>query len=131
MISIDTNILVRFLTQDEPTQSKKVNKLFESCAQNRISIFVSSVVIIESIWVLESAFKMAKTDVCMAMTKVLQGDLFTFKNQTVLMKAMMFYENNPADFSDYFILLSSESAGCKELKTFDKKLLKHEFCTQP
>ena len=119
----------RVLTQDDPSQSRKVNKLFESCARDRVSIFVSSIVVIELVWVLESAFKMPKKDVCAAITKVLQGDLFTFENHSVMIKAMILYENSPADYSDYVILLTGEEAGCKTLKTFDKKLLKHRFCT--
>ena len=106
MIGIDTNILVRYLTNDNEEQSQKVLNLLEQYSGTESSVYINNIVLCEVVWVLEAAYKYPKQDITHALKLILQTPEFSFDNHATIVKVLYDYEqSNGADFSD--ILISS------------------------
>ena len=73
MIGIDTNILMRFLVQDDPVQSPRATKIITELSEVEPG-FVSLVTILEVFWVLKSVFKRSRQDLASDIEKVLSAD---------------------------------------------------------
>ena len=129
MISIDTNVLVRFLTQDDREQCRKIDNILVKCQKNSTIIYVPDLVIIETIWVLESAYGFKKTEVIEAIGKVLLAAFLEFEDLSLLLRTQGYYQSGKADFSDYYIQCKAQKAGCIQLLTFDKAFAQSSsFC---
>lgn len=122
MIAIDTNVLIRYLVQDDPVQAKKASETLETAHHKKEKCFLSNIVLCETVWVLESAYDFDKKEVLLVLEKILKVDLFLFENKDVLRKAIDHYTQAPADFSDYLIGLQGKEEGAETTFTFDKSL---------
>jgi predicted nucleic-acid-binding protein len=125
LIGIDTNVLVRYLTQDEPAQSRRVDALFAEATENREALHVDDVVLCEVVWVLRAAYGYDKSQVVDALDDVLRTALFVFDDRNLLRDAVRAYRTGPADFADYVIGLRNLRAGCEHTVTFDRPLKAH------
>jgi predicted nucleic-acid-binding protein len=128
MIGIDTNILVRYLTNDDAEQSIAVANFFEQYSCNESSIYINNIVLCEVIWVLESGYKYPKHQITNSLKLVLQTPEFAFDNHAIIVKALYEYEqSNGADFSDILISFTNKNHGCETTYSFDKKAIKHSY----
>ena len=120
MTGLDTNVIIRYLTQDDAGQAKKASLLIENKLNVKEPGFITLIVLVELVWVLESCYSQGKEEIL----NVLQGLLTT--RQLVVEKtdmaylAMKRYTSASADFSDALIMVISEHEGCKRVMTFDK-----------
>ncbi len=121
MIAVDTNVLVRILV-DEPSQPAQVIAA-RALASEAGEVFVPLVVLVEMVWVLESAYGLPKPDVVQALDHLLANAAFTLEEEQRCNAALRPFRESGADFSDCLIL-----AGCHArelpLYTFDKRLAK-------
>lgn len=120
MIGIDTNILVRYLTEDDPIQSVKATELIKKYFGQENSIFINNIVICELIWVLEKGYKYSKEQIIMVLKEILSTVEFSFENQQILWLSILDYETHKADFSDILIGKLNIFSGCNYTITFDK-----------
>ena len=120
MIGVDTNILVRYLTQDDENQAKIVDQLFKQYATSANSIFINNIVICELIWVLESGYKYSRLQISEAIKQILSTEEFSFENQKLLRFALNQYSQNKLDFSDSLIGAINNQFDCLTTFTFDK-----------
>ena len=125
MNGIDTNVLVRFLVQDDKNQSKRVNRLFEQAEQNKDRLFVSAVVLLETLWVLESAYGVDRKSLVEIFQDLLLLPVLDFEKQTVIRRCLVDAASNNFDLTDLLIGHIAESAGCGSIYTFDKKATRH------
>ncbi len=124
MKGIDTNILVRFLVSDDEIQSKKVYELFKKVESENSSLFVSLLVILELIWVLESAYEISRQEIVESISDMLLMPILKFEHQSVLQQFTHFAPKNRYDLSDLVIAYSAKEQGCESVFTFDKKASK-------
>ena len=123
MKAIDTNILIRFLTDDGPEQSKLVTGLFKKTEEENEKLVVSSAVILEIIWVLEANYRTPKPKVITALDKIRGLEFLYFPNSRSLGKLIDISSEYPSlDLSDLFIALLAEEYGAKSIISFDKKV---------
>ena len=128
MIGIDTNILIRYLTNDDEQQSTEVLKLLGQYSGIESSIYINNIVLCEVVWVLEAAYKYPKQDITHALKLVLQTPEFAFENHVNIVKVLYDYEqSNGADFSDILISVTNIDKGCITTYSFDKKTCKHGY----
>lgn len=120
MIGIDTNILVRYLTQDDVEQAKVVEQLFNRYAKTPQSVFINNIVLCELIWVLERGYKYSKENITMVIKHLLSTKEFNFENQQLLWLALNQYNSKKLDFSDALIGEINKNSGCINTLTFDK-----------
>lgn len=69
MTGLDTNVLVRYLTQDDPAQSAKAVQAIESAVERNETLFITGIVVCELVWVLEGAYGYSRTDIADALEK--------------------------------------------------------------
>ncbi len=124
MIAIDTNVIIRFLMRDDEKQAQVVYKRFKKAAVLQEQLFVPLVVVLEIIWVLESAYDMSRADILCAISDLLQMPIFDFENSNALGLFIAAGKRTKGDLSDLLIACSAESSGCYAVLTFDKKALR-------
>jgi predicted nucleic-acid-binding protein len=124
MIGLDSNILVRYLTQDDPAQSKRAAEIIE----NRLSLtnpgFLSVVAIAETVWVLDRAYGFMDEDIVAAIERTLQVDVLVVENEAEVFTAMIALEEGRGSFADALIGALGAKAGCTATLTFDRKALR-------
>ena len=125
MIGIDTNVLVRYLVQDDPEQSAQSTLLIEQECNLSSPGCLSNIVLCELVWVLTGAYKYDKNLVIEVMEQILVTTELLVENENVVRKAINDYKIGSADFSDYLIVNNNQQSGCSKTYTFDKKLLQH------
>lgn len=123
MIGLDTNVLVRYIMQDDAKQAKLATKLIESLNDESPG-FVSLVSIVELSWVLESAFDLSRSQIVEVFQNLMAVDAFKLERVSVVAGAVRAYGEGKADFADYLIERSSVHAGCDRTMTFDKQAAK-------
>ena len=122
MIGLDTNVLVRYLTQDEPSQARKATRVIEEGAQEDSALFITAVVMCELVWVLESAYGYGRDQVAPVLEQILRTRQFCFEEKDLLWQALTDFRAGRGDFSDYLIGRVGTRAGCDHTLTFDRSL---------
>jgi len=129
MIGLDTNVLVRYLTQDDPVQSHKANEIIERRLTPANPGFLSVVTMAETVWVLERAYGLTAQEIAAAVERILQVEVLVVENEqevfaaTVALGAMALKQGQGA-FADALIAELGARAGCTHTLTFDKKALR-------
>ena len=113
MISVDTNILVRLVTNDDPEQVQRAAKLLQGN-----EIFVTKTVILELEWVLRFTYKLDRSVILSTVQKILATDNFTVEQNRAVEQALPWYEQG-MDFADALHLAGSLHAD--KFASFDKK----------
>jgi predicted nucleic-acid-binding protein len=124
MIGLDTNVLVRYLTQDDPAQSKKVNALVSDAMTHRRRLHLDGIVLCELVWVLRGAYKLDKSIVVDALDRILDSAQFSIDDRDAAAHALAAYRAESGDFSDYLLGYRNHKAGCDRTVTFDRSLKK-------
>lgn len=121
MIGLDTNVLVRYLAQDDPTQSRKVTELFEQRLTKQNPGFISIVAMVETIWVLDRAYRLERNEIAAAIERILQIDVLVVENEQQVFTAFVAFREASASFSGAIIAALGENSGCSYTLTFDGK----------
>lgn len=122
MKGLDTNVLVRYLTWDDGDQAERAADLVESAADAGEPLFVGPVVMCELVWVLETAYGLARDTTLDTVESVLRTAQLDFGDKDILWQALADARRGEADFADYVIGRQSTAAGCTTTATFDTKL---------
>ena len=120
MIGIDTNVLVRYLVQDDETQAKAATKILEQVSDENPA-FINNIVMCETVWVLARAYKYDKSIIAETLEQILATAGIEFENAEVIRKAVRHYKNGNADFSDYLLAEINKENGVVSTYTFDRK----------
>jgi len=120
MIGIDTNVLVRFLTHDDPLQTPAAIKLMSSLSSVSPG-FISLVVIAELSWVLGSLYRFEKSEVELVLENLLRNDALVVERSEIVWQALRKLKASNAGFADCLIERSGDAAECFYTVTFDEK----------
>ena len=118
MIGLDTNVLVRYIMQDDAKQSPKATRLIESLTVDSPG-FVSVISVVELGWVLSSAYGLTREQLGQAFDSLLRTKEFVVDRADQVLKAVRVFNSTSADFADCLIAQSASSAGCERTVTFD------------
>ena len=121
MIGLDSNVLVRYLTQDDPVQSKKANQFVEQALRSGETLYLNHVVMCEMNWVLARAYDFERIELAGTMEKILSAAQFEFEDKNALWQALAGFRQSNADFADCLIGVKNAAAGCSATVTFDKR----------
>ncbi|MGL5925781.1 type II toxin-antitoxin system VapC family toxin [Chroococcidiopsis sp.] len=116
MVAVDTNIVVRLLTQDDEQQYRKSFELFQ-----KQDIFIPDTVILEAEWVLRFVYQFQLKQICQALRNLFGLPNVYFTNTNAIVLVLQWHEND-LDFADAFHLAQSQS--CSAIYTFDEKFMK-------
>lgn len=120
MIGLDTNVLVRYLTFDDPLQAAVAAKFLDSLSPEEPG-FVSLVVLIELVWVLGSLYGFQKSEIEGVIETLLQSKDLTIDNADLVRDALRIFRASRAEFSDCVIERCANTAACSYTVTFDKR----------
>ncbi|MEW6756033.1 MAG: type II toxin-antitoxin system VapC family toxin [Candidatus Latescibacterota bacterium] len=120
MTGIDTNVLVRYLTQDDPDQAARVNALMSETEARDERLFANDVVLCELVWVLESAYQFDKADIAGAVDRLLATRQLEFEDKDLLRLALDDYRASSADFSDCLIGRRNAAGHCTTTWSLDR-----------
>ncbi|WP_332776447.1 PIN domain-containing protein [Polaromonas sp.] len=124
MAALDTNILVRYLVEDDTTQLAAAKKLIRAAVRAGDTIYVPITVMLELEWVLRSNFGFAKNTVAETLSALLSAAELSFESESALEVAFALFQANSADFSDCVHIALAHAAGESPLWTFDKAAAK-------
>ena len=124
MLGLDTNVLVRYLVQDDRRQYEKARRLIQREAGNGEPVLISLLVLLEVEWVLRSRYGLSKTDILAAFSALLDAADLAFEDETSVEYALYTWKDSAADFADCLIEARNRRLGCRATATFDGKALK-------
>ena len=122
MNGLDTNVLVRYLTQDDKTQAARAGRYLAALVARGDRAFIGPVVLCELVWVLRDAYDTPKADVIRTMERILDTTQFEIGSKDLVRQALDAYRTGGGDFADYLIGAMATDAGCEETATFDRGL---------
>jgi predicted nucleic-acid-binding protein len=121
MIGLDTNILVRYIAQDDAVQSPLATKIIEDRLTEEHPGFISLVTMVETVWVLDRSYGLPAAEIAAAVERILQTDILSVQNEQEVFTAMVAVKAGTGSFSDALIGALGTRAGCGATLTFDKK----------
>jgi len=121
MHGLDTNILIRYLTRDDPVQFRKSAGIIERRLTRDKPGFISLVTIAEVVWVLESVYEFTGHEIAAGIESMLQADTLAIQNEQEVFIAAQVLKDGSGDFADALIGAVGRWAGCDSTLTFDKK----------
>jgi len=124
MIGLDTNVLVRYFTQDHPVQSLQAREILEQQLSEENPGFISIVATVELVLVLEHAYKFSVREVAGAVERILQADVLLVQNEQEVFTAMIALKEGRGAFADALIAALGGWANCSRTLTFDRKALR-------
>ncbi|OGB81034.1 MAG: twitching motility protein PilT, partial [Burkholderiales bacterium RIFOXYC12_FULL_60_6] len=124
MIGLDTNVLVRYIMQDDPRNSPKANQLIESLDADNPG-YITMVSVIELYWVLTSCYELSGQQAAQALEAILRTKQFLVERADQVMRALRVFGDGTADFADCLIERSAAGAGCSQTMTFDVGASRH------
>ena len=131
MIALDTNVLVRFLVEDDEAQSRAAAAVITRAGRRDEQLFVSDVALCEVVWVLDASYGVPRLEIADIMGRLLHARQLAFRASDVLTRALEAYRRGKGDFADYVLREDAVAAGCESVFTFDKALLKEPGFSRP
>jgi predicted nucleic-acid-binding protein len=120
MMGLDTNVLLRYLAQDDPKQSPRAAEIIERRLTEQEPGFVSLVTILEVVWVLKSLFKRSRQQIANDVEMLLAADTLEVQNEQEVYLAVVCLRNGIATFEDALIGSLNTWRGCSATLTFDE-----------
>jgi len=118
---LDTNVLLRVLTQDDLPQAAAVEDLFRDAEERGERLHLSGILLCEMCWSLKG-YGFTRSDTAQALEGLLTNHLFEIQDREFVRRALAQYRDGRADFADYLIGWQNRQAGCSDTLTFDGKL---------
>ena len=123
MKAMDTNVLVRYLVQDDPVQSPIATQWIESLTKENPA-FLTLITLVELCWVLGECYAVEKPLLSTILFDLLEVKEFLLERKEVVWKAVSLFDSSQADFADCLIVEIAKDAGCEVTVSFDKKAIK-------
>jgi len=118
---IDTNLLLRYLIQDDASQTLAVRRLLDRAALGEVSLVIAPIVLAEITWVLESRFSLSPDTVSEYLEAVLHTPGLEVQEAGILLEAVRTYRNARIDFVDAWIATLAKASGVRRVYTFDRR----------
>lgn len=120
---VDTNLFIRYLTNDDPILADRVELLLDSAATGSAQLVTTELIMAESVWVLESSYHLDHAQIASLIRGILATPGMEVINGDLVGKALVMYELQNIDFVDAYIAALMEKQGIKDIYSYDKKHL--------
>ena len=120
MAALDTNVLVRYVVQDDAAQLAAAKRLIIRCVGEGQTLFVPVTVVLELEWVLRSSFEFGKNEVLLTLSSLFSAAELTFESERALEVALQLFRKSSAEFADCLHIALAAQASEQPLWTFDK-----------
>jgi len=122
MIAVDTNVLVRYIVEDDPVQSSAAAAMIERTLARDETIFVSQIVLCELVWVLSFAYRFKRGGIVGVLQQLRRGAQLVVEGADEVKRAAEAYAAGPGDFADCLIAEQAVAHGCSVVASFDAAL---------
>jgi len=126
MNALDTNVLVRYLVQDDVMQAKLASDYIRKYCTHETPGYINRIVLCELVWVLESNYAYPRKLIVQVLGKILQTRQFMTEDSELAWLALDSYKRSKADFADSWIGILNKHAGYAKTVTFDKDAAKSD-----
>jgi predicted nucleic-acid-binding protein len=120
-VFVDTNVFLRFLTNDDPVKAKRVETLFRQAIQGKVQLIASLLVIAEIVWTLESFYHLSKVDIASKVETILNTPNLLCPEAEIIVMALDLYVQGNMDFIDAFHAYDLQAQGLLQIATYDRK----------
>jgi predicted nucleic-acid-binding protein len=120
-IFVDTNLFLRYLTNDAPAQADAAEKLFRQAEQGKAWLVTNSMVIAEIVWTLESYYELERDDIQSKVLAILNTPGLEIPESNLILKSIIWYAEKNVDFIDAYTAAWMEQKGIEKIYTFDQK----------
>jgi predicted nucleic-acid-binding protein len=127
MIGIDTNVLIRYLVEDDPKQTELARIFLSRMCTADDPGFINHVVLCEVTWLLGRGYRYGRTRIAEVIRGLLTAAELVTQDRDLVWAALKDFEGGTADFPDYLIARLNLASGCRYTVTFDRKAAKHDF----
>lgn len=121
MPALDTNVLIRYVVEDDPKQTRIAQQYIERHAETGDALFLSASVILETEWVLRSVYGFSKEQVIQVFIRLLEAREMTFQDEASLERAVHRYREHNIDFADCLHLATAQTFDRLPLASFERK----------
>ena len=121
MKALDTNVLVRFLTRDDPSQAETVYRLFKRAENERARFWVPVTVLLETIWVLDSVYRIEREAILDCLDDLVRMTVLRFESHAAVQDCTAAARRDRTDLPDLLIAHCARRSGCETVLTFDRK----------
>ena len=122
MIGVDTNVLVRYLTPDDPEQLGRVDRLIAQEMERDEPLYVDAIVLCEVAWVLRSAYRYRRSEIADALSQIVDTGQFSMEERDLGRRGLVVFRDGKGNFADHLIGERNHRAGCEATVTFDRAL---------
>ena len=119
MIGLDTNVVVRYLTHDDPVQTAAAVRVMDSLSSESPG-FLSLVIMVELVWVLEASYRFKKKEIERVLDALLRSKELVVERAEIVSQALRRFSASRADFADCLIERSAHAVECEYIVTFDR-----------
>ena len=127
---LDTNIFIRFLTDDVPEKVDACEEIFKKAVEKQETLFTTDLVIAEIVWVLESFYELPKNEVQDKVEKILNTPNLICPHKDLILSALVLYSEKNIDYIDAYNALILKDNGIEELYSYDKHYDKIDWLTR-
>jgi predicted nucleic-acid-binding protein len=122
MKAVDTNILARYLRDDDPVQSRRAAHFIQRAIRQNEPLYLNHVVLCELVWILSAVYEHRKDEIIKIIEAVLLTGQFHIENKGSVEAALEDFKMSKADFPDCLIGHRNLAVGCESTLTFDRNL---------
>lgn len=121
MTGLDTNVLVRYIVQDDAEQSLAATALIEGGEQAGETFFINQIVLCEVVWVMKRCYSAGRDEIGRLVEQILRTASFRVQRSDEAWSALNLYRKDSSDFADCLITCANRAADCTETATFDRQ----------
>jgi predicted nucleic-acid-binding protein len=122
-IALDTNVLVRFLTQDDTEQFEIAQDIINKCSAKQPA-FICREVLVELVWVLERSYKYSRNEITAAVMGLISAAKLNVETAQDVAEILPLYQNEGFGFSNLMIRQAAIKNGGRDLQIFDREAAK-------
>ena len=127
MVGLDTNVILRYVLQDDPKQTPLANHIVDQVLSQENPGFITLVTVLEIVWVLRSLLKQTRTEIATHLENLLAADTLEVQNEQQVFEAVFALRRGTGEFEDALIGALNAWAGCPHTLTFDKRALRMPY----
>jgi predicted nucleic-acid-binding protein len=121
MIGLDTNVILRYLLQDDSKQTRQANHIVDRQLSEQVPGFISLVTVLEIVWVLRSLLKQGPFQIASLLEHLLTADSLEVQNEQQVFESVFALKRGTGEFEDALLGALNAWAGCSHTLTFDRK----------
>ena len=119
MKGLDTNVLLRYLVEDDEAQTRQAAKIIEDAARRKEVLFISLPVLCEVVWVLDRSYHQTRAEIASVLESILDVEVFAIQMERCARESLDQFRAGKAGFADFVIGAIAKDAGCEWVYTFD------------